>query len=74
MSVRAKFICNSITQYVGNRSVQFQAVYGKEGENHEFSKYTPSGNLQMTIDPETKAYDAFEVGKQYYLTIEEAEN
>lgn len=76
MSVKAKFTCNriedSIWQNGGARKVYFNAVYSNVGENASFSKATPSGQLEMVIDKETAAYDAFVPGKQYYLTIEEA--
>ena len=77
MSVKAKFRCNQIidTAYTtdySQRKVVFSAVYGKEGENADYAKATPSGNLEMVIDKETKAYDAFQPGKEYYLMFEEA--
>jgi len=77
MSVKAKFKCNQVidTNY-GNdiirREVIFNAVYGKEGENADFSKSTPSGELKMVIDKSTAAYESFTPGKEYYLTFDEA--
>ncbi len=71
MSIRAKFHCNSVTDYVNNKSANLTAVYGKEGENADFAKYTPSGTLTMTIDNETKAADFFKPGNEYYLMVEE---
>ncbi len=77
MTVKAKFRCVSIideaysTDY-SIRQVKFNAVYGKEGENADFSKATPSGELKMQIDKSTPAYDYFAPGKDYYLTFEEA--
>ena len=77
MTVKAKFRCNSIvdTDYgngYGNRNIQFLAVYGKEGENADYSKATPSGELKIQIDKGTAAYDHFQPNKEYYLTFEEA--
>ena len=77
MSVKAKFVCNSVidTDYGfghGSRTVKFNAVYDQNGENASFSKATPSGDLNMIIDKETPAYDHFKPGQSYYLTIEEA--
>lgn len=48
------------------------AVSSGSEENKSFAKFTPGGNLSMQIDKETLAYDAFEVGKSYYLDITEA--
>lgn len=77
MSVRAKFRC---TEKLNRRSagsygapspadtseVKFAAVSGPE--NAPWSKYTPSGELRMSItNPEALA--AFEVGVDYYLDI-----
>jgi len=77
MQVKAKFHCNSINDVDyghghGNRTVKFHAVYDQNGENATFSKSTPSGELSMLIDKSTPAYDHFQPGKSYYLTIEEA--
>ena len=49
------------------------AVYGKEGENSDFCKATPSGQLEMSIDKDAPACSCFVVGKSYYLTFDEAE-
>jgi len=81
MPVKAKFTCqnviDTIFHFSGNgvseqRKVSFCAVYGNNGENKTFSKATPSGNLDMVIDKDALAYDYFEPGKSYYLTIDEA--
>lgn len=72
-AVKAKFRCDSIAQdTTGNKLTVFNAVQSGSEENKSFAKYTPSGSLTMSISPETEAYDAFEMNKEYYLTIEEA--
>lgn len=72
MSVRAKFKCNSIEQFVGQKQAKFSAVYSDKGENADFTKYTPSGELSILITDDSKAADQFTPGKCYYLTLEEA--
>lgn len=76
MTVKAKFRCygkfSNNVHNPGQTTLQFHAVYGKEGENSDYSKYTPSGSLMMNIDDGTTAADLFEVGKDYYLTFEAA--
>jgi hypothetical protein len=72
MAIRAKFRCNSITDNGMNKSANLTAVYGKEGENADYSRYTPSGTLNISIDNETKAVNFFAPQKEYYLTFEEA--
>ncbi len=76
MPVKAKFRCVSIIDEAYStdnsiRQVKFIAVYGNEGENADYSKATPSGELKMQIDKSTPAYDYFVPGKDYYLLLEE---
>jgi hypothetical protein len=71
--VRAKMVCTEITQWVSNKSVKFMPVTSGSEENKSFSKYTPGGELRLTIDPSTDAYNAFEVGKEYYVDITPAQ-
>lgn len=73
MSVRAKFRCNAITEKTMNgndicKEVQLNPVYGNGEANKEWSKYTPSGELKMTIT-NPAASDQFKVNKDYYLDI-----
>lgn len=71
MSVKAKFKVDSITHFANQRAVQLSPVHGDSPENKTWSQYTPSGQLTMTItNPD--AYNQFEAGKEYILTIEEA--
>ena len=72
MLFRSKFKCNSVTDNGYNKSASFSAVYGKEGENADYSKATPSGSLTISIDKETKASEFFTPQKDYYLVFEEA--
>ncbi len=68
--VRAKFRCNSITEFQGGKSYNFNAPYGSE-ENKKWAAATPNGKLEITINN----HDAqkFEVGKHYYLDFSPAE-
>lgn len=73
--VRAKFRCFHIEDYPEseNKNVSFDVVTSDDcEENKSFSKFTPSGQLTMTISYDTPASDFFEVGKEYYLDITEA--
>jgi len=74
MKVRAKFQCNAVIPNSWGKGVtaHFCAVYGTEGENADYSKATPCGNLNMVIDESTPASTFFVQGKQYYLDIIEA--
>ena len=72
MTVKAKFRCNSVTDNGYNKQAELSAIYGTEGENADYSKSTPFGQLKISIDKETKAADFFQPQKDYYLTFEEA--
>ena len=76
MTVRAKFYVKSInhlyTQTPDNvcAEIKLSAAYGKDNES--WSKYTPSGEISMTIT-NPAAIDRFELGKQYYVDFVPAE-
>jgi hypothetical protein len=79
MEIKAKFRCIAVVdrQYgkepeLSTRQVEFNAVCGTSAENASFAKATPYGTLTLQIDRDTAAYNAFEPGKEYYLTIAEA--
>ena len=67
MKVRAKFMCNAVTEYVSGKEVQLMAVQNGSEENKSFATYTPSASLKMSISPETEAVNYFIVGREYYL-------
>ena len=69
--VRAKFQCTLVNDKpeFEQKEIYFSAViYGGE-ENKSFSKYTPSGTLELTVTYDTEASKLFEEGKEYYLDI-----
>lgn len=63
--VRAKFVCTGVVEYPDNeqKSVTFSPVIDGSEENKSFSKYTPGGQIQLSISYETEASNAFEVHK-----------
>lgn len=80
MRVRAKFRVDSITageatQPDGTKTkvseeLRFSAVYSPDpnSENYSWSKWTPAGQLSMTVtNPD--AFDHFKVGEEVYLTL-----
>ena len=72
MSVVAKFVVNSIEESVGQKTVKLMAVYGNGEENKQWSKYTPCGNISISItNPD--AYDQFSVGLEYFVNFEKVE-
>ena len=71
MTVRAKFKCESKTQFVGGQSIKMVPVTHGSPENEKFFKYTPYGNMEIgTINDEAAAQ--IEPGKEYYIDITEA--
>lgn len=77
MKVQAKFWVSQINHQAPRSNeadsvatIEMQPVYG-EG-NEDWSKYTPSGKLEMTVT-NPAAIDQFELGGEYLLTFERAE-
>lgn len=71
--VRAKFHCDSILKTEWEKIVNMTAVTGNEGENKDFNKATPSGNLEIAIQGDVPASDFFIIGEDYYLDFTRAE-
>lgn len=70
---RAKFQCNWIKDHGnGTRIVQLGVVYSRvEGtENHDFTKATPSGHIEMQIDNPLAAVQ-FKPGRWYHVDFTE---
>lgn len=65
--VRAKFVCESKQDVPGSGAqITLRPVYSGSEENKEFFKYTPAGQVQLSVVNE-KAADQFEIGKEYYV-------
>lgn len=76
MTVQAKFWVQNI-QHQSPKSqeadtvanVTLVPVYADGGENDSWSKYTPSGKIEMCItNPD--AVDQFELGAEYLITFD----
>ena len=66
------FKCESktVTSYDPNQwIITFRATNKSDGDNRDWSKWTPSGSLSMTVT-NMDAVSAFEVGAFYKLTFE----
>jgi hypothetical protein len=74
MSVIAKFFVQTITEHAhakGQKQIVMAPVSRGE-ENKEWSKYTPSGRIEMSILNEAAA-EQFELGKEYLVRFSPAE-
>ena len=70
MQVKAKFVVEQVTKHAsGFHTVECHATNKKDGDNTDWSKWTPTGKLTMTITNEP-AVDVFKAGKCVWLTIE----
>jgi hypothetical protein len=74
MSVVCKFKVASKTEIPtsdGDRACQIQMRpdYGDSEENKSWSKYTPCGQIDLTIT-NPAAIDALELGEEYLITFE----
>jgi S-adenosylmethionine hydrolase len=76
MTVRAKFFVTEVKHtgtpgsdpYATIVMAPIHGSYGDGKENESWSKYTPSGKLEMSItNPD--AIDQFSVGQAYWLDI-----
>jgi hypothetical protein len=78
MSVRAKFRCLEIRHQFSSSpdhsaaTVVLSPVWEQDGVNREWSKATPSGNLEMMITA-PEAVNRFELGKCYFVDFTPAE-
>jgi hypothetical protein len=73
MNVRAKFWCKEKHQrsYTSAIEYNFDAVCADDvPENQRYHKYTPQGNMSITVDNPTVE---FELGKYYYLDFTPAD-
>lgn len=72
MSVVAKFKCNSVQPKWDGQEVVLTPVMSAPGEDKAFWSATPNGSLVMQVN-NPDASIAFEPGKVFYLTFEEAD-
>lgn len=77
--VRAKFRVNDVVERRTENdngepavTVTLFPVYGQDGENAIFGKYTPAGTISMTIY-NREASGQFVPGKEYYVDFTPAE-
>jgi hypothetical protein len=74
--VRGKFILQSIAKVSWSPTAQifkFGAICDQATEeNKRFAQYTPSGQVEMTVD-NPPAQEFFELGKAYYLDFSKAD-
>ncbi len=71
MVVRAKFVVNENRVNGDTASINLLPVYSGSEENKEFYKYTPAGNISLSV-VNPKAAEQFELGKSYYVDFSEA--
>lgn len=76
--MRAKFTVQCIQKYEGGENLNFSAVcpdkFGENGENedNDFARWTPSGNLSMSVtNPDLLG--KFNEGEKYYLDFTKAD-
>ena len=69
--MRAKFKCQQVNKMEFGEQAHLAPVHSDSEENKSFSKYTPSGKLELMItNPNAEGF--FKPGKEYYLDISEA--
>lgn len=73
MTVRAKFMVQSVTESVGGlKTANLSPVTSGSPENEKFFKWTPGGQIQLgTINPDAAA--EFVLGQQFYVDFTKAD-
>ena len=73
ISMRAKLVIESVTQYEGTETLKFNAIgrsgsYPDDGfdEDNTFAKFTPSAKLEMCITNKA-LHGKFVAGEKYYV-------
>lgn len=72
MSVRARFYINSVTLNAGDTAVANLGAVSRGKENSEWSQYSPSGSLQITLTRKASGARQFfldHIGREVYLDI-----
>jgi len=72
MSVRAKFTCDKKTLSDEQGEVLFRPVTTGSPENKSFFKFTPGGEIKLTV-VNPSALAQFEEGKAYYVDFTDAD-
>jgi hypothetical protein len=76
--MRAKFKVESVTKFEGQENLKLSAVcansFGPNGESedNDFARYTPSGDLQMTVN-NPDLLGKINPGEKYYLDFTKAD-
>lgn len=72
MSVRAKFKVTRTSKSEYGEEVELSAVTTGSDENKSFFKFTPNGQIRMSV-LNAEASSQFEVGKEFYVDFTRAE-
>jgi hypothetical protein len=75
MAVKARFYVNQVAKNATGYSTVTMSPSTKGEENKDWAKYTPSGSIQLTINPETSAGQWFEdhLGDDISITFDEVQ-
>ena len=72
MAVRAKFQCTHVGRSMYGHEIRLTPVTSGSAENESFFKYTPGGEIHLTVLNDA-AVAQFEVGSEYYVYFRLAE-
>lgn len=67
--VRAKFKVFSLKEYETQVALEATAVHGTKDENADFTKYTPSGKLEILIQKDAPAAGYLKPGDEFYIDL-----
>jgi len=66
MSVRAKFFVHSTTSFANDNGMVTLSPVCRGEDNKEWSKWTPAGKIEMTIN-NPAALEQFVPGEEFYV-------
>lgn len=70
-TMRAKFWVESVTKFKDGERLNLCVVTYDTDENKSFSKYTPTGNITLSITNEN-LFGKFEPGDEFYIDFTKA--
>ncbi len=73
IKIKAKFRCIEVHDRGHHKKVDLKVVTSDSEENKSFANYTPEGEMTITVNEDTAAYNFFQPTQEYVLTIEKAE-
>src|SRR4051812_44984809 len=75
MHLRCKFRLDSVTRFASQRNLKLTASNQKDGDNKDWSKWSPCGALELTVTNEAafEQIDKAQIGGCFWIDINAVE-